>query len=92
MCPHCARKRSLKNHHEIVCLTLFGKLKVRSPRLYQCPCQKTSKPTESPLAALLPERTAPELLYLESKWASLMLLEETRSLLTEVLAVGLDGG
>ncbi|MGH9404028.1 MAG: hypothetical protein ACRD2P_18250 [Terriglobia bacterium] len=32
-CPHCGKKRALKGHHEIVYRTLFGKLKVESPRL-----------------------------------------------------------
>ncbi len=88
MCPHCGKKRALKGNHEIIYRTLFGKLKVSSPRLYQCSCQDTAKRTESPLAELLPERTAPELLYLESKWASLMPFQETRGLLREVLPVG----
>lgn len=90
VCPHCGKKRALKGNHEIVYRTLFGKLKVKSPRLYQCPCRAGVKCTASPLATLLPERTAPELLYLESKWASLMPFEETRGLLKEVLPVGDD--
>ena len=53
VCPHCDKKRSLKDHHEIVYRTLFGKLKRRSPRLYRCPCQGTAKRTESPLAATI---------------------------------------
>jgi hypothetical protein len=51
-------------------------------------CQATAKRSFSPLAELLPERTAPELLYLETKWATLMSFEETRDLLGEVLPVG----
>jgi hypothetical protein len=46
-----------------------------------------SKRSESPLAELLPERTAPELLYLQTKWASLMSYGLTVDLLGEVLPI-----
>ena len=71
-CPHCGRRRLRKGHHILVYRTPFGKLRLRSLRLYHCVCQPQSTRTFSPLAHLLSERTAPELLYLESKFASLM--------------------
>jgi hypothetical protein len=40
-----------------------------------------------PLATLLPERTSPELLYLETKWASLVAYGVTAELLHEVLPI-----
>jgi hypothetical protein len=81
VCPHCGKKRSLKGNHEIVYRILLGKPEVKSTCLYRCPYDKTAECTESPLATLLPDRTAPDLLHLESKWASLMSFEETRGLL-----------
>ena len=39
-CQHCGKVRSCKGRHEIVYRTLFGKLELESPRLYECPCQK----------------------------------------------------
>ena len=36
VCSHCGRHRSRKGTHEIVYRTLFGKLKLVSPRLYDC--------------------------------------------------------
>jgi hypothetical protein len=71
-CPDCGQRRSHKGRHEIVWRSLFGKLRIHSPRLYTCPCQPRPTKSFSPLAALLPERSAPELLYLQTKWASLM--------------------
>ena len=50
---------------------MFGKIPVESPRLEHCPCQEHETQSLSPLAVLLPEKTTPELLYLETKWASL---------------------
>jgi hypothetical protein len=41
----------------------------------------------SPLAALLPERTTPDLLYLETKWAVLMSYGLTVKLLQDVLPI-----
>jgi hypothetical protein len=41
----------------------------------------------SPLAMLLPERTTPDLLYLETKWAALMSYGLTVKLLQAVLPI-----
>ena len=70
-CPSCEKPRSRKGKHEIVYRTLFGKLKLESPRYYECRCEERSKGSASPLAELLSERAAPELIYLETKFASL---------------------
>jgi hypothetical protein len=56
-------------------------------RLYNCACQPHLTRTFSPLAHLLSERTAPELLYLESKFASLMSYGLSVQLLQEVLPI-----
>ena len=40
------------------------------------------------MAERLPERSTPELLYLETKWASLMSYGMTTKLLDEVLPIG----
>ena len=71
-CPECGTARAYKGQHQVVVRTLFGKLHLPSPRLYACPCQTDSRRSFSPLAELLPDRTAPELQYLQAKWASLM--------------------
>jgi hypothetical protein len=58
-CPDCGRPRPRKGQHEIVYRTLFGKLRLDSPRLYACPCRPRERASTSPVAALLAERTAP---------------------------------
>ena len=87
-CPECARPRPHKGHHEIVYRTLFGKLRLDSPRLYACPCQEKERASVSPLAELLPDRTAPELAYLEAKFAALMSYGLSVDLLAEILPLG----
>ena len=84
-CPHCGRHRSNKGKHEIVWRSLFGKLKIHSPRLYTCCCQAHKKRSFSPLANLLVERSSPELLYLHTKWGSLMSYWLTTDILADVL-------
>ena len=42
-CPDCGRPRPRKGRHEIVYRTLFGKLRLDSPRLYACPCQQRDR-------------------------------------------------
>lgn len=39
ICPHCGTQRNRKGQHVIVFRTLFGKLHLISPRLYDCSCQ-----------------------------------------------------
>ena len=87
-CSQCGTKRSRKGQHEIVLRSLFGKLSLTSPRFYSCQCKPQAKESSSPLTELLRERTAPELLYLEAKFASLMSYGLTVDLLTEVLPIG----
>jgi hypothetical protein len=84
-CPCCGRRRVQKGHHPILFRTLFGKLTLNSLRLHHCDCQPTPSKTFSLLAELLPERTAPELLYLEAKWCTLLSFGMTFDLLQEVL-------
>src|SRR6266542_6333173 len=87
-CPECGRPRAHKDTKTSVTRTLFGTLHLRSPRWHQCPCQPHPTRTFSPLAAALPERTTPELLYLESKFAGLVSYGLSARLLTETLPIG----
>jgi hypothetical protein len=88
-CPCCGRKRRRKGHHNpIVYRTLFGKLRLPSMRFFHCECRPHAGRTFSPLARLLTERTAPELLYLETKFASLMSCGLTVNLLQEIFPIG----
>ena len=88
-CPACGRTRRRNGRHAIVYRTPFGKLRLGSSRFYACPCQGTApRASVSPLAERLPERTAPELAYLESKFAALMSYGLTVELLAEILPLG----
>lgn len=88
-CPHCLRKRLSKGKHRIVYGTLFGKIELESPRLFYCDCELANEllpsKTFSPLAKALPERTSPELLYLEAKFGARISFALSRQLLAEVL-------
>jgi hypothetical protein len=84
-CPHCGKTRCSKGVHHTVFRTVFGALPVDSPRLYHCGCQPHTTTSFSLLATLLPERTTPDLLYLETKWATLMSYGLTVKLLQDVL-------
>lgn len=89
-CAHCGKAQSQKGRHDIVFRTLFGKFNLPSVRLYRCDCQEGAEKTFSPLAELLQERTAPELLYLEAKWCTLLSFGVSVDLLQEVLPVGAE--
>jgi hypothetical protein len=86
-CPNCGTQRKRKGKHSIVYRTLFGKLRINSPRLYDCPCQNQGRHSSSPLAKLLTTHCAPELQYLETKFASLMSYGLSVKILTEVLPI-----
>ena len=87
-CSCCNKIRGRKGQHEILFRTLFGKLTLNSPRFYECRCQGKGRISSSPLAELLSERTAPELMYLETKFAALMSYGLTVDLLGEILPIG----
>jgi hypothetical protein len=84
-CPDCRNRRSLKGRHPIVFRTPFGTLRLDSERVRMCPCAKQPKGSVSPLAELLHERVSPEMLYLETKFASLVSYGLTVRLMDEVL-------
>jgi len=86
-CPCCSKPRSIKGYHPLIYRTLFGKICLRSPRLFSCRCQSQQSSTFSPLVQLLTEHVSPELSYLESKWASLISYGLAAKLLKEVFPV-----
>ena len=88
-CPRCGQPRACKDCQSIVFRTPFGKLKLTSPRLYRCRCECCEGPKSfSPLAGRIPERTSPELAYLETKFAALVSYGLSVQLLQEVLPIG----
>ncbi|MHB8630276.1 MAG: ISKra4 family transposase, partial [Aggregatilineales bacterium] len=89
-CPHCGLVRARKGQHQLTMRTLFGTLKLESPRFYTCACLPTERQSFSPLAELLPERGTPERLYLQTKWAALMSYGLTVDRLSEVLPLEVD--
>ncbi len=70
-CSDCGRRRSRKSQHDLVVRTPFGKLRLVSRQLYHCRYRRQATRAFSPLADALPERTTPELAYLETKFAAL---------------------
>jgi hypothetical protein len=84
-CPQCGTVRRSKGTHHTVFRTVFGSLPVESPRLTHCSCQAHDTHRFSPPAALLPEHTTPELLYLETKCAALTSYGMSVKLLQAVL-------
>ena len=59
-----------------------------SPRLYRCVCQADQgSATVSPLQELVAHGIAPERLYLESRWASLVSYGAAAGLLADVLPI-----
>ena len=86
-CNDCGRTLARKGQHQIVFRTLFGELRLPSPRLYSCSCREAGRTSFSPLAQQLPERTTPELVYLEAKFAALMSYGLTVEVLSEILPI-----
>ena len=77
-----------KDTRHIVLRTLFGTLRLESPRYKACPCAAGGPATVSPVAALLPERTTPELLLWEAKYAALTSYGAAATLLSEAFPLG----
>ena len=86
-CTCCDRKLRGKGRRQIRYRTVFGDIAVESPRFYSCQCHNGPAKTFSPLNELLPDHIAPELLWLETKWASLVSFGVTTNLLKDVLPI-----
>jgi len=87
-CPHCEKKRRIKGNHTIQYRTLFGIVTIPSRRVYRCECEDENSKTVSILTDWLTEHNAPELQYIETKWASLMSYCMTADLLKDILPIG----
>lgn len=86
-CTCCDRKLRGKGRRQIRYRTVFGDIAVESPRFYSCQCHNGPAKTFSPLNELLLDHIAPELLWLETKWASLVSFGVTTNLLKDVLPI-----
>jgi len=87
-CAACGARRHSKGSYPVVFLTLYGDVRVASPRLHRCPCQGADGPaTVSPLRNLIPDYVAPERLYLEARWASLVPYATAAGLLADILPI-----
>jgi hypothetical protein len=71
-CQDCGTSLQVKGDQTRSFRTLFGTFKLSSPRLFHCPCQRRKTTSFRPLSLLLTESVAPELLLMETKWASLV--------------------
>jgi hypothetical protein len=71
-CPDCGTPLKLKAHGSRSFRTLFGTFTFSSPRFEHCDCTRHKTTSFRPLSALLTEPVAPELLYMEAKWSSLV--------------------
>jgi hypothetical protein len=86
-CSQCGEIRAHKGTHDLTFQTLFGNLKLKSPRWKHCDCNPHEAKTFSPLAELLTEHVSPERLYLETKWGSLIAFEPAANLLEDTLPI-----
>jgi len=84
-CPDCGAPLKAKGYHTRSFRTLFGTFKLASPRLFHCRCRRRKTTSFRPLSALLTESAAPELLFMETKWASLVSYGLTVDALTDFL-------
>jgi len=87
-CEFCNRRRRSKGSYPILFHTLFGDVRLASPRLHRCPCREgNGTASVSPLTELIPHHVAPERLYLETRWASLVPYAAAAELLADVLPI-----
>ena len=87
-CETCGEQRRVKGSYPTTFHTLYGDVELSSPRLHRCTCQGAHGPaTVSPLRALLPQHVAPERLFLEARWASLVPYAAAAGLLADVLPI-----
>ena len=89
-CPHCGQRHTAKDSEAAPVKTLFGRVNVQNPRWHRCVCQTEGPKTFRPTHGWLQGGTSVEMLYLESKWASLIPFAKVADLLKEVLPVSVN--
>jgi hypothetical protein len=90
LCGQCGEPLPRKDSAAIVYRTAFGKLRLDSPRHYStCICGHCERESASfnPLAEMLTERSHPELVYLQTRWAATVSYERASALLADVLPI-----
>ena len=85
VCPLCGRRRKNKDAGSTAVKTVFGRVEVPNPRWHRCACETTGPKTFRPTKVWLQGRTSPELICLETKWASLIPFAKVVDLLKAVL-------
>jgi len=86
-CPDCGRLYTSKDAGTTAVKTVFGSARVANPRWNGCACQSGGPRTFRPMRRWLKERTSPEMMYLETKWGSLIPFAKVADLLCDVLPV-----
>jgi hypothetical protein len=86
-CAACGKPHRSKESRRSLVNTVFGSVTVPNPRWHRCACQQTGSQTFRPTARWLTGYTSPDLLYLETKWASLIPYAKVVGLLKDVLPV-----
>lgn len=87
-CLRCGAALRHKDNRSTVLRTVHGKVTVKSPRLWSCACQRTPRAqghVVHPLSKALSNRVAPELEYLQAKWAAHLPYRKATAMLREVL-------
>jgi hypothetical protein len=84
-CPDCGILLKAKGYHSRSFRTLFGPFKLASPRLFHCRCRRRKTTSFRPVTVLLSASVAPELLFMETKWSSLVSYGLTVEALTDFL-------
>ena len=84
-CPACGQKYLSKEQGQRTVQTIFGPVSVPNPRWQQCGCQASDSQTFRPTAQWVTGHSSPELVYLETKWASLLPYAKVADLLKDVL-------
>jgi hypothetical protein len=84
-CPDCGTPFKGKGYHTRSFRTLFGTFKLARPWLFHGRCRRRKTTSFRPLSSRLTESVAPELRFMETKWASLVSYGMTVAALTDFL-------
>ena len=86
-CALCGYRRRGNGSYPIIFKTLYGDVRLNSPRLHRCVCDPDGPSSISPLVMLIPQHISPERLYLETRWAALVPYAAAAELLADVLPI-----
>jgi hypothetical protein len=86
-CPQCGERRQVHDYRRRRVHTIFGSVHYESPRWRACRCERGTTQSLCPLSELIPEKSTPELRWLNARLGAMLPYRQAATVLRCLLPV-----